>query len=139
MTEARLPADVIHFLTNDLVSVERLDVLLFLYRHSKRWWAAEKLSGELEMPSNGVQSHLEQLSARNLLDVQIAEAVIFCYKPGSEELSRLVETVARLHHEHRDAVASVLTGHPPAAPAAPADSARLFAEAFKFRKGKRNG
>lgn len=133
MTESVLPDAVRHFLVEDIASVERLDLLLFLYRHAKRWWAAQKLSGELEMPEDAVQSHLEYLSARNLLDVQIAESVIFCYKPGSEELSRLVEAVARLHYQQRDAVVSVLTGQQPAG------GARLFAEAFNLRKGRRNG
>lgn len=136
MTEAVLSTAVRHFLTDDIISVERLDVLLFLYRHARRWWAAQKLSAELEMPADAVQSHLEYLSARNLLEVRIAESVIFCYKPVSEELSRLVEAVATIHYRQRDAVVGVLTGQP-GAPSA--DGARLFAEAFHFRKGKRNG
>lgn len=131
--EGALPDAVKHFLTDDIVSVERLDVLLFLYRHAKRWWAAQKLSAELEMPADTVQSHLEHLSARNLLEVRIAESVIFCYKPVNEELEKLVEVVASTHYRHRDAVVAVLTGR------RPGDVARLFAEAFHFRKGKRNG
>lgn len=131
--EGVLSDSVKHFLMEDIVSVERLDVLLFVYRHAKRWWAAQKLSTELEMPEDAVQSHLEHLSARNLLEVRIAESVIFCYKPVSEELAKLVEAVASTHYRHRDAVVSVLTGHQPS------DSARLFAEAFHFRKGKRHG
>ena len=51
MTEALLPESAIHFLTKDIVSVERLDLLLFLYRNAKRWWGAQKLSAELEMPA----------------------------------------------------------------------------------------
>lgn len=133
MTQAVLSHALKHFLTDAIVSVERLDTLLFLYRHANRWWAAQKLSAELEMPADAVQSHLEHLSARNLLEVRIAESVIFCYKPASEELSRLVEAVASTHYHHRDAVVSVLTGHQPT------DGARLFAEAFHFRKGRRNG
>lgn len=133
MTQSVIPDAARHFLTDAIVSVERLDVLLFLYRHAKRWWEAQKLSSELEMPADAVQAHLEHLTARNLLEVRIAESVIFSYNPVSEELSRLVETVATTHYRHRDAVVSVLTGQPPA------DSARLFAEAFHFRKGKRNG
>ncbi|HWN41264.1 MAG TPA: hypothetical protein VNW71_03535, partial [Thermoanaerobaculia bacterium] len=74
MTQAVLSDAVKHFLTGAVVSVERLDVLLFLYRHANRWWAAEKLAAELEMPADAVQSHLEHLSARNLLEVRIAES-----------------------------------------------------------------
>jgi hypothetical protein len=117
-------------LTEDATSVERLDVLLFMHRHATRWWSAETLAAELEMPANLIQAHLEHLSARNLLDVRIADSVIFCYKPTREELSRLVEDVAEAHYRHRDAVVAMLTGRSP-------NSARLFAEAFELRKGKK--
>ncbi len=130
MREAALSDAVRRFITDDVVSVERLDVLLFMYRHAADWWSAEKTAALLDMPADVVHAHLEHLSGRNLLDVRIAESVIFCYKPAREEVSRLVEEVAHAHYRHRDAVVAVLAGRPP-------DSARLFAEAFKLRKGKK--
>jgi predicted ArsR family transcriptional regulator len=132
VTQAPLSDAVRRFLTDAVGSVERLNLLLFLHRHAARWWAAPALAAELEMPADTVQSHLEQLSARNLLDVKIAESVIYCYKPGREELSALVEEVARAHYLHRDDVVAAL------APRL-AGSARLFADAFQLRKGKRDG
>ncbi len=132
MTQAASLDAVKRFLIDIVVSVERLHVLLFMYRHASRWWAAQKVAVELAMPADAVHSHLEQLSAHNLLDVRIAESVIFCYKPGREELAKLVEAVAGQHFAGQDTVVAVLTGRP-------ADSARLFAEAFQFRKGKRDG
>lgn len=132
MTQVPLSDAVRRFLTDAVGSVERLNLLLFLHRYAARWWAAQALAAELEMPADIVQTHLEHLSARNLLDVRIAESVIYCYKPGREELSALVEEVARAHYLHRDDVVAVLaprlTG-----------SARLFADAFQLRKGKRDG
>jgi hypothetical protein len=119
-------------LTRDIVSVERLDVLLHMHRHAMRWWGAQTLAAELEMPADTLQAHLEHLSTRNLLDVRIAKSVIYCYKPGREDLSRLVDDVARAHYFNRDAVVAVLTGKTSA-------SAKLFADAFQLRKGKRDG
>jgi hypothetical protein len=132
VTQKPLPDDVQRFLTGEIVSVERLDVLLFLHRHTTRWWTAEKVADELEMPAEAVHSHLEHLSTRNLLDVRIADSMLFCYKPAREDLSRLVEDLAEAHYRRRDTVVRVLTGQP-------ADGARLFAEAFHFRKGKKDG
>jgi hypothetical protein len=120
------------FLVHQIGSVERLDLLLYLYRNAARWCSAETLSNELSMPAPTVQPHLEHLSARNLLDVRLAESVLYRYQPGREELSALVEEVTQAHYHHRDEVVAVLTR-----PAA--DPARLFAEAFQFRKGKRDG
>jgi hypothetical protein len=121
------------FLTDDVGSVERLNLLLFLRRHATRWWAAKTLAAELEMPADIVQSHLEHLSSRNLLDVRIAESVIYRYQPGRDELAQLVEELARAHYLHCDAVVAVLAHRL-------ADNGRLFADAFQLRKEKkRNG
>jgi hypothetical protein len=129
---APLSDAVRRFLAESVGSVERLNLLLYLHRYPTRWWAARTLAAELEMPADAVQVHLEHLSARNLLDVRIAESVIYCYKPGREDLAALVEELARAHYLHRDDVVAVLaqrlTG-----------SARLFADAFQLRKGKRDG
>ncbi|MFL6234184.1 MAG: hypothetical protein ACJ76N_13700 [Thermoanaerobaculia bacterium] len=132
MTQAPLSDAVRRFLTDGVGSVERLTLLLFLHRHPTRWWAAQALAAELAMPADTVQVHLEHLSARNLLDVRIAEAVIYCYKPGREDLAGLVEETARAHYLHRDAVTAVLAQRR-------AGSARRFADAFQIRKGKRDG
>jgi hypothetical protein len=112
-------------------SAERLDLLLYLYRHAKRWWAAPALAAELGMPADAVESHLEQLSARNLLDVRVADSVIYRYQPSREDLSRLVEEIARMHYHHRDDLLAVLAHRAH-------DSARLFADAFDLRKDKRD-
>ena len=130
MTHAAIPDDVRRFLTDQIGSAERLDLLLFLHRHPTRWWAAQALAAELEMPADAVQSHLEHLSARNLLDVRVAESVIYCYKPGREDLAQLVEDVARAHYRHRDALLAALARRV-------SDPARLFADAFQLRKDTR--
>ncbi len=130
MTTSPLSDAVKRFLTDDVGSVERLNLLLFLRRHATRWWAAHTLAAELEMPAGTVQSHLEHLSARNLLDVRITESVIYCYKPGREDLSQLVEELAQAHYRHRDAVVAVLAHRL-------TDNGRLFADAFQLRKGKK--
>ncbi|HYH45105.1 MAG TPA: hypothetical protein VEG34_05420 [Thermoanaerobaculia bacterium] len=132
MTDTLLSDAARRFLTDDIRSVERLDLLLFLHRHDKRWWSAQSLAEELEMPADTVQLHLEHLAACNLLDVRIAESVVYCYKPGRQELSGFVEEVAQAHYAQRDAVVAVLARRG-------GGSARLFADAFQIRKGKLDG
>ena len=132
MTRQAVSNKARRFLTDQIGTVERLDLLLFMHRHATRWWAAHALTDELEMPAEAVQSHLEHLSASNLLDVRIAESVIYCYKPGREDLAQLVEEVARAHYRHRNDVVALLARRT-------TDSARLFADAFQIRKGKRDG
>jgi hypothetical protein len=132
VTAAVLTEALRRFLIDEVGSVERFDLLLFLHRNAARWWAAQTLTAEVEMPADLIQSHLEHLSARNLLDVRIAGSVLYRYNPGREELSRLVEEAARAHFFQRNEVVAVLARQLPG-------SARLFADAFQLRKGKRNG
>jgi len=119
------------FLVDEIGPVERLDLLLFLHKQAARWWGAQALAAELGMPETSVQLHLDHLSARNLLDVRISGSVVYRYNPGREELSRLVEEIARVHYLQRDAVVAVVARRR-------AGSARLFADAFHW-KGKRDG
>ena len=84
------------------------------------------------MPLNAAQAHLEHLSTLNLLDVRVAESVIHCYKPVTEDLARLVDQVADAHYHHLDAIANLLANKP-------SGDVRLFADAFRLRKGPRDG
>lgn len=115
-----------------MTSVDRLTVLLFLHRQPARWWESQALAAELEMGSEAVQSHLEHLAARSLLDVRITSSLVYRYKPGREELAGLVDEIARAHFLDYDAVVALLSRRAP-------KGARLFAAAFQFRKGKRDG
>jgi hypothetical protein len=132
MSRAGISDAAKRFLTDQVGSVERLDLLLVLYRHAARWWGAQALTDEVEMPAGAVQAHLDHLSARNLLDVRIAESVLYRYHPAREELAQVVEEIARAHFLHRNDIVALLTCRT-------TDSARLFAEAFQLRKGKRDG
>jgi len=132
MQSTQLSGIARRFLRGEVGTVERLNLLLFMHWHVTRWWSAEMLVDELKMPPHVVQSHLEHLSARNLLDVRVTESVIYRYHPGREELTQLVEEIARAHYLHRNELTAMLVGHS-------TESARLFADAFKLRKGKRDG
>jgi predicted ArsR family transcriptional regulator len=119
-------------LTEGVGSLERLDLLLFLHRQPARWWSARALEGELDRPADALRRHLDHLVAQNLLDVRIAESVVYRYQPGRDDLAAQVEELARENHLHRDAVATLLARRL-------GESARLFANAFQLRRGKRDG
>ncbi|MFY9822697.1 MAG: hypothetical protein WAM82_15025 [Thermoanaerobaculia bacterium] len=131
MTTPPIPNAARRFLTDRIGSAEQLDLLLFLRHNASRWWGAQALAGELKMPPVAVQSHLEHLSACNLLDVRLAGSVLYRYQPGREDLARMVEELALAHYSHRDAVLALLAGRQPG-------NARLFADAFQLRKDKRD-
>ena len=127
-----LLAAVERFLRQQIVSFERLGVLLLMRRHTGRWWSAHTVALELEMPVEAAQLHLEHLGTCNLVAVRVAESVLYRYEPGTDELAQLVDGVADAHYHQRDAMAKVLA-------LTPGESIRLFADAFRLRRGPRDG
>jgi hypothetical protein len=112
--------------------VERLEVLLLMHRQADKWWTAHALSVALRMPPEAAESHLDALSTLNLLDVRVAESLLYRYQPGRPELSSLVDEVAGANYANRNAIAELLARRP-------SEGLRLFAEAFRFWKGPDNG
>lgn len=132
MTQLSLSEAARRLLADGIGSLERLDLLLFLHRQAAKWWSAQALAGELGRPADVLQSQLEHLAAVNLLDVRIAESVVYRYQPGRDDLAAQVEELARESHLHRDAVAMLLARRL-------GESARLFADAFRIWRDKRDG
>ena len=132
MERASLSDAARHFLVHMIGSIERLDIILVMRRHADRWWTATALADELRIPATVVQSDLDWLGARNLLGVRIAQDVLYQYGPGTTELRQLVDEVSLVHDADRGATAGVVARPIP-------ESARLFADAFRLRKGPRDG
>jgi hypothetical protein len=126
MVKTVISISVRRFLRQDIASLECLDVLLLMRRHVERWWGAQHLAEELSMPAEMAQMQLERLSARNLLNVRIAESVIYRYHPGTDWLAELVDDVSRVHYADRQAVHDLVSET--------RRGASLFAEAFRIRK-----
>ena len=63
-------------------SVEELEVLLFLARDRRRYSSADTISAETGVPERLAAAALEALASRNLLDVRIAEAVLYRLDPA---------------------------------------------------------
>jgi hypothetical protein len=99
-----ISASVQRFLRDDVGSPESLKILLLMRRDPQRWWAAYELAEELGMPGDTAQTQLERLSARNLLDVRIAESLIYRYRPGANEIARLVDQVSWAYEADHQAV-----------------------------------
>lgn len=131
MAKTSISGPVRRFLRQDIASPECLYVLLLMRRHMERWWGAPQLAQELSFSAETVQVQLERLSVRNLLDVRIAESLIYRYHPGSDWLARLVDDISRAHDADHQGVHDLVSGtkHGPF----------LFAEAFRVRKDRPDG
>jgi hypothetical protein len=112
IVKTAISASVQRFLRHDIGSPESLNILLLMRRDAQRWWAAHELADELGMQSDTAQKQLERLSARNLLDVRIAESLRYRYRPGAGEIARLVDQVSRAFERDHQAIHDLLSGRP---------------------------
>jgi signal transduction histidine kinase len=120
------------FLIEGIGSLERLDILLQMQHQAERWWSAVALAHELRLPVPQIEAGLHALGASNLVAVQIAVDVLYRFDPGTAVLCQLVEEIVSAHYADRGNVATVISS-------GTADSVRLFADAFRLRKGAEDG
>jgi hypothetical protein len=116
------------FLIDAIGSLERLDILLLMQHHAERWWTSLALATELRIPAEQVEAGLHALGRHNLIGVRLAEDVVYRYDPGTPLLRQLVDDIVNAHYADRHCVAAIVSSHA-------AGSARLFADAFRLRKG----
>jgi hypothetical protein len=123
-----LPKRVTEFLQSKVTSVDRLEALLLLQRSPDRWWSAEAVADELGVSPASMSAALDGLCSQNLLDVRVAQAVLFRYRPAGTQDEEAVRELVDAYRTRRLLVLKVVM---------PAnESIRQFADAFRFG-GKR--
>jgi hypothetical protein len=132
MEHAPLSDALKQFLVQAIGTVERLDILLLMQRHADRWWTAKALGEQLRMPATLVETELGVLGSHNLTAVRIAQDVLYQFSPGTPALRQLMNDLAQAYYADRTIVVAMV-----AAPIS--EGARLFADAFRLRKGKEDG
>jgi hypothetical protein len=132
MNAPQLSESARRVLRDDIGSLERLDVLLLMQHDAERWWTAAALARELRIAPMQVEASLHALGRGNLLEVRVAEDVLYRYDPGAPALRQVIEEIVEFHYANRTAVAAILS-------AAHASGAELFAEAFRLRKDSDDG
>jgi hypothetical protein len=107
-------------------SVEDLEVLLYLARSRGRYSSPETVSGETGVPVRAAAAALEALASRNLLDVRIAEAVLYKLDPTSTQSRSMVDRTIEAARTNRALVLrAILAG---------SSAAHDFADAFRVTR-----
>jgi len=121
-----LAPDVETFILEHISSVVQLESLLLLYGAADRDWDAESLSRELRIDMDASAAQLADLHEQGFLQTDAGRR--FRYAPTSVELRRGVEMLAKAYQDRRVAVISLIYSKP-------SDTIRVFADAFRIRKG----
>ena len=114
------------FVRLHLPSLIELDTTLLLQSHADVWWSAERVAGLLRVPTGAARHALEELAARNLLDVRIASDLTYRFAPWHDSAARMVGEISANLYEAREMVAR-----------GGGSAAATFADAFRVRKDDR--
>jgi hypothetical protein len=112
-SEHVLPPDVEEFVSTRLRTVAELDLLLLASEQPQREWAPDEMARLVGRQAGEVRRSLRALAQKGLLrSRQGGEALRFVYLPD-QELSLLVDRLARLYPRMRLSVVARLGTSPP--------------------------
>jgi DNA-binding IclR family transcriptional regulator len=97
------PAHLERLLEGSLTSVGSLELLLLLHGEPRRSWRADELSAALSSPSSWTALQLETLERADLI---AGGTDGWRYAPGTHELERAMDDLARLWRVDRRRVTS---------------------------------
>ena len=86
-----IPQTIAKFAADHLRSVDDLHVLVTCAQSGGRWWDANAIGRELQMPANAAHRVLEHLAQHNLLDVRVADKLRYQFRPGNARLADVTQ------------------------------------------------
>ena len=116
---------VINFVLVHIDSVEKLEVLLHLYRNADKEWTPKQISEQIRTNENSVAGRLISLKSIGLLES--SDDIHFKYNPKTDELKHIVDGLVKFYQERRVSLIELIFSKP-------SDKVLSFAEAFRFRK-----
>lgn len=93
------------FIRQHVRTAEQLEVLLLLRRAPEECWSPTLVAGELQIEIASAARRLQDLAARGLVASDRSPGR-YVYALSAPELSRLVDELAQLYTERRDALIS---------------------------------
>ena len=127
MSDDGIPEDVRRFITEQIASIEQLEVLLLLFQGGRREFSAVGISKQLYTSAESVERWLSSMCSSGLLVCRTGDEKLYQYKPSSGDLDRIVRLLANAYSERRVSIINLVF-------AKPLDHIRTFADAFKFKK-----
>jgi hypothetical protein len=128
----KIPREIREFVARFLPSVEHLEAFIVLHKNTTRSWSAADMAVELRIPESTAEDVLERLASDNFLDVKISNDILYRFNPATDALGALSARVADLYVRERIAMINVVT-------AATLSPIHDFAEAFRLKKGRKDG
>jgi hypothetical protein len=123
-----IPEDVKQFIYRHISSMMQLEVLLYLFNHSSQAWSVTALVREFRVDPYWLENELEDLCSEGLLKTATSPERTYRYEPSSSDQEHALQGLAKAYADRRVTVTSLIYSKP-------VDNIRVFADAFKLRKG----
>lgn len=124
-----LPAPVARFLAAHIDSLDKLEILLLLFRDPARAWSVADVTSELRLSDVAAGLRLEALWNDSLIARDEGTPPRYCFRLSDPALHYDIRATAETYKERRLAVTSFIFSRPIA-------GITEFADAFRFKKGK---
>lgn len=126
-----LSSEIRIFIAKYFDSVALLEVLLFFKNRQERAWTALEVNANLKSSPVAIEKRAKELVEKGFLEFHSSE-LGFQYKPITEDLRRLVETLSKLYSQYQVRIVDQIYNPNKRA-------MQEFAEAFKIKKDDKNG
>lgn len=124
MPREPISEDLKKFIREEIQTVFRLEVLLFLHRDRPKSFSVEAVADELGFEYDIAQEHLAALVENGILTSE-ADKSRFRYGPANERVKELVDQLALVYPTQRVLILSLILSERP-------DKVRVFTEAIKL-------
>ena len=120
------PAELRHFIAQQIESLAQLEALLRMREDRDRGWTSSELSQRLYITPEMCEALLADLERRGFV-AGSAEASGYRYQPQSAEADRMLGELAMVYHQRRVAVITEIYSKP-------VTKVQTFADAFRLRR-----
>ena len=127
MAQSELPANVEHFLSEHIRSIEQLEILLLLREKPEQCRTAADVYRIVRSSERSVTETLERLCQQGLLRRLEGTAPDYQFSPPNERLRQTVDSLARLYAERRVKIIQAIYSDR-------VSEVDEFAKAFRLRK-----
>ena len=132
MPPVKIPREIRQFVARHLPGLEYLETFMLLCNGTTRWWSASDIAKAAGLAQSVAADVLEQLASDNFLDVKISNDILYRFNPATPALEDVSRRCADFGVRERIAMINLVTTEA-------LSPMHDFAEAFRLKKGNRNG
>ena len=129
MKAGEITGPVRQLILDHIDSVAELELLLLLFQHPDREWAATDVAHDLRVEPEWTERRLAALAAQGLIVSMDGPPPRYQFKPATTDLDAAVTALAQAYAQRRVTIITLIYSKP-------RDHIRSFADAFRLREEK---